>query len=296
MAALTAPRGDFSMARRWFSWAALALAGAVAACGGDGGDEAGSASAAGDFCAEVTPRVEAWLAEARDAAQAPDDERYGGTVVVAGIGEASAGMNAFVSGDYASRQHQQFVNLMPLIHYDEDLEPMPWLAESWEVSEDGTELTFHLRDDVVWHDGEPTDAEDVAFTYARITDPAVGFPNAGFWKHYVKGAEGVEVLDARTVRMRLEPHADFIDPWRTVGIMPEHLLGDVPVEELGQHPFGTRCPVGNGPFVFQEHRPQDRWVFDANPAFPGELGGRPFLDRYVFRIIPEQTTPGFAGR
>jgi len=72
--------------------------------------------------------------------------------------------------------------------------------------------------------------------------------------------------------------------------MPEHLLRDVPAAELRQHPYGTVCPVGNGPFVFAQHLPQDRWVFEANPGFPAELGGRPYLDRYVYRIIPEQTT------
>ena len=106
----------------------------------------------------------------------------------------------------------------------------------------------------------------------------------------MKGEAGVEVVDDYTVTIRLEPHSEFLDAWRTVGIMPQHLLADVPPEQLKQHPFGTQCPVGNGPFVFREHLPQDRWVFEANPAFPGSLGGRPYLDRYVLRVIPEQTT------
>src|SRR5690606_5639777 len=104
------------------------------------------------------------------------------------------------------------------------------------------------------------------------------------------GPDGIEVIDDFTVRFHLEPHADFLDPFRPVAILPEHLLGDVPHQQLRQHPYGTQCPVGNGPFVFAEHRPQERWVFEANPAFPEPLGGRPFVDRYVYRVIPEQTT------
>jgi peptide/nickel transport system substrate-binding protein len=93
------------------------------------------------------------------------------------------------------------------------------------------------------------------------------------------------------VRIRLaRPHADFLDPFRQTAIAPEHLLRDVPRERLREHPFGTQCPVGNGPFVFSEHRANDRWVFDANPGFPAALGGRPFVDRYVFRVVPDQTT------
>ena len=98
------------------------------------------------------------------------------------------------------------------------------------------------------------------------------------------------MVDSFTVTFRMEPHSEVLDPWRVLAIMPEHLLGDVPSEELGEHPFGTRCPVGNGPFVFLSHRPDESWIFEANPAFPRALGGRPHLDRLVYRVVPEETT------
>jgi len=261
---------------------------AIAACGGDDGGPGGNWSE--PFCADVMPRVGAFLEQARNDHPAPDDERYGGTVVVGAITDIPDGMNGFVSGEYSATQHQLFVNLMTLLDFDEDLNPRPYLAESWDVSEDNTEITFHLREDVVWHDGERTDAHDVAFTFIRITDPRTAFPNPAFWDHYVRGEEGVEVVDDFTVKVRLQPHGEFLDVWRTVPILPEHLLRDVPPEELKAHPYGTQCPVGNGPFVFQEHLPQERWAFEANPSFPEGLGGRPYVDRYVYRIIPEQTT------
>ena len=75
------------------------------------------------FCQEVLPRVEAFMAQAREQHPTPDDPRYGGTAVLAGSGELSDGMNAAVSTDSYATQHQQFVNLMPLIDYDENLEP-----------------------------------------------------------------------------------------------------------------------------------------------------------------------------
>ncbi len=239
-----------------------------------------------EFCQEVLPRVDAHLA----GLQQPSGERYGGTAVVGWVGELVDGMNALVSADHGAAQHQTFVNLMTLIQFDEALEPRPYLAREWELSDDATRLTFHLRDDVRWHDGEPTTAHDVAFTYLRATDPATAFPNAAFWERYVAGEEGVEVLDDHTVRFHLEPHAEPLDPWRALAIMPRHLLGDVPPAELGDHPFGTRCPVGNGPFVFHEHRPDASWSFVRNPDFPEALGGPPYLDRYVYRIVPEEIT------
>lgn len=265
--------------------ASLGTACLLSACGG--GDQ-GTRSLAGlpEFCQEVLPRVDAYLSQFEH----PTGERYGGTVVIGGIGEMPEGMNVLVSSDYTSSQHQAFVNLTTLVDFDRNLAPRPYLAESWEFDPEAHQLTFHLRDDVYWHDGTLTSAYDVEFTYIRATDPETAFPNGAFWTHYVPGPEGVEVLDSLTVRFSVAPHAEYLDPWRATAIMPAHLLQDVPSAELRQHPFGTRCPVGNGPFVFESHQVDASWSFVRNPAFPEGLGGPPYLDRYVYRIIPEQTT------
>ena len=253
----------------------------LAACGG--GDPA---VAGGDFCRESMARVAEYISSLPQ----PQGPEFGGTVVVGSIGEIPDGMNALVSSDYTANQHQLFVNLMSLIQVDEALVPQPYLARSWEMSEDGREITFNLRDDVYWHDGVKTTARDVEFTYLRATDPATGFPNDAFWTNYVRGQAGVQVVDSFTVTVRLQPHAESLDPWRATSIMPAHLLGEVPAAELRQHPFGMRCPVGNGPFVFAEHRQDESWTFTRNPGFPAELGGPPPVERYVYRVIPEPTT------
>lgn len=261
------------------SWPVLLLG-----CLGTAGcaSDVGPSAAADAFCERVLGDVDAAMA----GIDPPAGDRYGGTAVV-GIGQdLAAGLNAFDASDFNSVQTQQFVALMTLVRLDENLEFEPYLAESWEFANGGTELTFRLRDDVLWHDGTPTTAEDVAFTYRRVTDPTVGFPNRQYWTYY----EGVEVLDARTVRFRIRPHADVLDPWRALAIMPKHLLEDVPPEELANHPFGRRCPVGNGPFRFEDHRDGQQWTFAANPAFPEALGGRPFLDRLVMRVVAEQSS------
>lgn len=242
------------------------------------------------FCGPALAGVDSFM-ETFSGREPGGGERYGGTVVLAAVADLRGGMNGFDASQAASAQHQMFVNLMTLIQYDEDLHPVPYLARSWETSEDLTELTFHLRNDVVWHDGEPTTAYDVEFTFLRASDPATNYANSAFFQYYRSGGEGVEVVDSFTVRFHLaKPHMDFMDPWRAVGIMPRHLLEDVPPSELGQHPFGTICPVGNGPFRFLSHDPGAQWVFGANPAFPEGLGGRPYLDRYVFRVIEEAPT------
>ena len=234
------------------------------------------------FCADSMARVDTFFS----GFEAPTGDKYGGTAVLGGSQELPGGMNAFGADAFLSVQLQQFAVLTPLVQLNEELEFEPYLARAWELSADGTELTFTLRDDVRWHDGEPTTARDVAFTYRRVTNPETGFPNSQYWTYY----EDVEVLDTYTIRFRLRPHADILDPWRVLGIMPEHLLGDVPAAELGNHPFGQRCPVGNGPFRVVDHADGQQWIFEANPSFPEDLGGRPFLDRVLYRVIPEKST------
>ena len=268
--------------KTWRTIVLTALGASVSACGNDygGGEAAGGPQTFANFCAEVQPKVDAFISRMEQERPVAQNGKYGGTAVVGVIGEIADGMNHFVSQDYNSTQHQQFVNLMTLINVDEQLAPQPYLAKSWEVDdpERPTLLTFHLRDDVYWHDGVKTTADDVAFTYLGVTNPETAYPNAAFWDHYVRGAEGVEVVDSFTVRIKLQPHAEYMDPFRAMSIMPKHLLEGVPVTEYKTHPFGTQCPVGNGPFVFVEHRPQESWTFKANPAFPQEPTSDQFFD------------------
>jgi peptide/nickel transport system substrate-binding protein len=222
-------------------------------------------------------------------ADLPVSARYGGTAVIAGTADIQS-MNALTSTDAASGSFQQEVLFMPLVRYGEGLEPQPWLAERWDtirVAPDTLELTFQLRRDVRWHDGLTTTAEDVRFTYEAAIEPRTAFANRASFDLW---SPTVEVVDSFSVRFRLRPHADFLAIWYETPIMPAHLLGSVPPAELARHPFGTSQPVGNGPFRFVRRVANQEWVFEANREFPAALGGRPYLDRLVYRVIPEQTT------
>ncbi len=217
----------------------------------------------------------------------PEDQRFGGMAVVASLSEASS-LNHFASIDDISNELQMFVLFTTLIRYDEDLQPRPYLAESWDTSSSGDalQLTFRLRDDLRWHDGAPTTAYDVKFTFDRAKDPQTAYPQASRLALY----DSAVVQDSFTITFHLKRHPGFLDPWRLIPPMPVHLLGSVPPAELKQHPFGSTSPVGNGPFRFVEHRVGDRWIFQANTEFPAALGGRPYLDRLIYRHIAESTT------
>lgn len=206
--------------------------------------------------------------------------RRGGTVVIA-AGSDLDFANPLVSVDGWTNEILRYVLFTPLIRYGPELGYEPALAESWEMDGDSA-VVFHLRHDVKWDDGRPTTAEDVLFTFQRATDPATAFPNADYFRHWTGGA----AVDSYTVRFNIEPHAEPLGGWPFTPIVPKHVLDTVPPEALRQTPF-NRHPIGNGPFRFVEYRPGDRWVFEANDDYPEALGGRPRLDRLVWRVVPE---------
>ena len=241
----------------------------LAACGGGGDGGAGGPAKAG----------------ANRDAEVSEAQRRGGTIVVAAIGEIPD-MNPLTSTDHTGNQVQQFVLFTPLITYNAQLEPVPYLARSWDVNADTSELTFHLRNDVYWQDGVKTTAYDVKFSYDLARNPDTGYPNLAFWTHYGDAT----VPDSFTFRVKLTPHADFMDPWRSFAPAPQHVLKGVAPAQMRNQPFSTRAPVGNGPFRFVSHTEGQSWVFEANDRWPAELGGRPYADRIVYRVIPEPTT------
>ncbi len=216
------------------------------------------------------------------AACADAGPRRGGTAVI-GAGSDLDHANPLVSVDAWTNEILRYALFTPLIRYDEALEYEPHLAESWEMLGD-TGVVFHLHEDVRWHDGAPTTAHDVLFTFERAKDPATGFPNAGYFSRWTRG----EVLDSFTIRFHFEPHADPLAGLPYTPVAPRHLLDSIPPGQLRQAAF-NRAPVGNGPFRFVSQRAGDRWIFEANPDHPETLGGPPLLDRLVWRVIPDNS-------
>ena len=186
-----------------------------------------------------------------------------------------------------------------LLELDASLNVKPLLAESWEVCKDGLTYTFKLKKGVTWHDGKPFTARDVAFTFYSVLDPKVTTPHRAYFDALVGfpeltakenpkrpedlAARPIEVVDDHTVRFHLRyPSGSFlavlVNP--RAGIVPEHLLKGA---DLNTADF-NRKPVGTGPFKFVEWRRGERIVMEANERYHG---GRPALNRLIFRIIPD---------
>lgn len=211
----------------------------------------------------------------------------GGTAVIGGYVDIRT-MNPIATVTDLNKAIERYALYMPLVMLDSTLTPQPWLAQSWDttaVGSDSLGLTFHMRRDVVWQDGRQTTAYDVAHTFRLARDPRAAYVDAAALLAY---APEPEVIDSFTIRFRMIRHPDFLEAFFLMPPLPSHVLGGVAAADVARHALGTE-PVGNGPFRFARRSAQE-WVFDANPQFPQELGGRPHLDRVVYRTIPEQTS------
>ena len=139
---------------------------------------------------------------------------------------------------------------------------VPDLAERWSVDEKGTVWTFELRADARWHDGEPVTADDVVFTIETLQDPDYTGPGATSWSEVT-----VRAVSAMVVTFTLKtPLGGFLQA-ATQPIAPAHLLEEVPVTLLADHPFG-RQPVGSGPFALASLDDQVAQLIPAESALP----------------------------
>ncbi|MBI4570968.1 MAG: peptide ABC transporter substrate-binding protein, partial [Chloroflexi bacterium] len=176
-----------------------------------------------------------------------------------------------VDGDLASLVFSGLVRFGPNGAVQPDLADLP------QVTPDGTTYIFELKPGLYWHDGEPLDSADVVFTIEAIQDP--DFQGDPVLADLFRDVT-VEAQDERTVIITLpEPFAPFLARGATVGILPEHLLGDLDAAGLAEAPFNER-PTGSGPFRLVRLTSAEAKL----APFDSYHLGRPFLDEFHLRF------------
>jgi len=185
-----------------------------------------------------------------------------------------------------AKQVERYLLLTTLARYDTALVPQPYLARAWRFSPDGTVLTFTLRTGLRWDDGLLTTARDVAWTLNAARDPATGYPRL----NDLAGIVSVNDPNDSTVVIRYgSPVKHFPDVLTDLAILPAHLFDTLPHERMRSAGWNER-PVGNGPFRFVLHQSNRRWVFQAKPDFPADLGGPAHLDRFIVVVVDQPST------
>lgn len=187
------------------------------------------------------------------------------------------------SGDYtrinpAMDEHGEINVLLfnGLTAHDGDNQVVPGLAESWDYDETTYTYTFHIRDGIRWHDGEPFTAKDVQFTIEAIMDPDNGSENAPNYED----VEEITVVDDQTISFRLaEPNVAFLE-YMTMAVLPSHLLEG---EDMQESDF-FRHPVGTGPYKLERWDVGQSIVLTKNEDY---YLGAPNIDTVIFKIVAD---------
>ncbi|MFN2511500.1 MAG: ABC transporter substrate-binding protein [Pyrinomonadaceae bacterium] len=210
-------------------------------------------------------------------ARPANDPLYGGTVVVA-ISSDPGGLNPSITT-------QGGVHLIcgsifsGLVAHDFDLNPVPDLAERWEVSPDGRTYTFFLAREAVFHDGVPVTAEDVRFTFEQLLLKYHSRTRTSI----ADNLRRIDTPDQHTVVFNFDkPYAAFLRlvDVTNAPVMPKHLYE-------GTDPLTNSRninPVGSGPFKLQEWLKGDHLTLVKNERY--FKAGKPYLDRIVYKVMP----------
>ena len=164
-----------------------------------------------------------------------------------------------------------------LLRYDRNLEIEGELAQSWQVSKDQRVITFKLKPNLKWADGEPLTSSDVLFTWQLVTDEKTRTPYAADYKLVTKA----ETPDALTFRVSYaQPYAPAMDSWSGLQILPKHLLAG---QDINNTAF-ARQPTGSHYYRLKEWKNGERIVLESNPL---ATLGEPRIKQLVSRFIPD---------
>jgi peptide/nickel transport system substrate-binding protein len=241
-------------------------------------------------CASSTPEApaEAEATSPSEAGASQDTEQStasgGGTVTLI-IPEEPTTLNFYTSDAAITRQIADATSMTGLVVVNENGEFVPVLATELPteanggLSSDKLTVTWKLRPGLKWSDGQPLTSDDIKFTWEALSDPASGA---------LAGTGGVDQIASIDTPDELTAVVNYSTPYAgylaqfAYGLFPRHAAG--PTNEMSNWEW-NRKPVGAGPFVVTEWASGESITLERNPNY--YLEGQPYLDKLIFRIIPE---------
>jgi peptide/nickel transport system substrate-binding protein len=215
-----------------------------------------------------------------DAGATGGDPVAGGTLVLQST-QTPRHLNGAVQSGYATAVPGTQLNASPLL-FDKEFNPQPYLAESWEVADDGLSVTLNLVEGAVFHDGMPITSADVAFSVITARD------NHPF-KTMFAPVTSVDTPDALTAVINLsQPHPAILLAMSPglLPIIPKHIFDDG--QDIKTHPRNTENFVGSGPFQLVEYEAGSIIRMERFDDF--FIEGRPYLDGIIIEITPDPST------
>lgn len=157
----------------------------------------------------------------------------------------------------------------------------PKLATGWSAAADGMAITFELRRGVKWHDGRDFTSADVQYSALEVWQKLSNFGRSVF-----RNLAGVDTPDAHTAILRFSRPTPAQLIWNALpdltAVLPRHLYEGT---DVAQNPR-NQAPIGTGPYKLAENRPGQFVTLERNPDYWD--AGKPYLDRLVFRVMPDK--------
>lgn len=187
-----------------------------------------------------------------------------------------------------------------LLSFDKNLNPKPELAKSYEISDDNLSITFKLNDNIKWSDGKTLTTDDVAFTFTSLADKGYTGSKYGYVeklkgaKDYHEGSvdkiEGIEVIDKNTIKFTFaEPYSPGLTNLGSIGIIPKHIWGEVPIAQWKDKKDLLTKPVGTGPYeVVSFTEGQDVQLKRNDNYFDGDVK----TEKFILKVTNEDTATG----
>jgi len=170
-----------------------------------------------------------------------------------------------------------------LMKYDKDGNLINDVTDNYEISDDKTFYTFHLKNNVLWHDGQPLTAQDILFTLNLITDPSYKSPLRYNWQ-----SVETNVVDDNTITFKIKsPHAGFLNNL-TFGILPKHIWETVEADKFPLTNLNLE-PIGSGPYKYSSIQKDSKgniisYKMTANPNY---YGGKPYISKMTFNFYSD---------
>jgi peptide/nickel transport system substrate-binding protein len=204
----------------------------------------------------------------------------GGTFVDSSTADAKT-MQPLLAQDTGSLAFVALQYDAPLLRTDpRTLDPVPFAASSYSISDDKLSITYKLRDDLLWSDGQKITSADYKFTWDRMMDEKVNFPFRKLFQDYFSGLTAPD--DATLVFQLKEVFAPAL-LYSGIDAIPKHVFENL---DINDNPQNNNPTVGSGPFLLKQWRKDEFAEFAANDHY---FQGRPNLDRYLIKIVPDVT-------
>lgn len=191
-------------------------------------------------------------------------------------------LNPFTSSEAATTYIVNVNIFETLTEYDYDTFKLkPMLAESFDISEDGLNIDFILRDDICFSDGHPVTADDVIFSFETILNPGV---DALHYANYLQDVDHIEKISDRHVRFVMKKvYFKSLAICGGIEILPEHIYGFDNPEDFNKR---ISDPVGSGPYIFEKWDVGKDVVLRKNPNYWGKM---PNVDKIAYKFITNDT-------